>query len=840
MPFKYPALLATQKNINEAGASLLTADYTLAGVLGAYFEITFKINASGTDAAGDPQNVFNKMFSFRWKAFTQTGGSTPPAPGTGFRLKTGDATAGALPMVFASSSTQNGANTNMSATLEVVSSTQVQIVWRFYVTSEDDGYSPQFVQNLNRLLASNNTGGGYMTLKPGGQYELGATGISIITLVSEFPQTVPPSPAYELVTRENSSANEYFTPVALKWLGRDAGNTAFEWLLDSFINTTASGNIIAQSLHKPTGQPHQNKYDDNFIISSSSLSPLEDNFLVFTFKVAAGATTSMTTVRAIVMRTDDIDNVTQFMTDYEASVGVIPASDTGIGQINGAIHSPSSVVNSGSNQCVVSFRIPPAHVRTGARYRILINLYSTGTQDVYAGATHELLADDHPPFYPQADTLTADYFQESALPRGMMGYHSAFRSRFSLLKSSVENAFTYYDLTGDFDSVSYVKGQVMKPGTESVLTLTPDVGADKFLWTRGGGLQQGQNLVNTSTVFGGSFLDFIDEQWIAKSGAVDALWYISVQWEVGIESQMPNGDFVLLKCQYSQKIDARRWENEAGQPTPPPFNLTMTLYRMDGVTVIPEGTQFVCGNDEILALVEKSDALLTVDAYSIPETYGETATDGTTTDQNIKQRRGAFMGYIPAATNTEINAFDALFSLNSVMGSTINDAGVRVDIHDLGTAQKFWLGFIARKVGTSEIPFIADTVDVEAVRASDATTITADFGAWWTAFVAEVGSSVSPFNFRIVNHVTQNFAGITDGAFNNPSSDDTQIEVTVDHELYPNLLNIDLIYEIEGTISGHLVRFMVRKTFVLPSADGTISDTVDPADWYAVDFDFGA
>ena len=176
------------------------------------------------------------------------------------------------------------------------------------------------------------------------------------------------------------------------------------------------------------------------------------------------------------------------------------------------------------------------------------------------------------------------------------------------------------------------------------------------------------------------------------------------------------------------------------------------------------------------------------------------------------------------------------------MGSTINDAGIRVDIRDLGSNQKFWLVALARKVWPSAIPFIADNVTVDLVRdGGDITTITANFTDWWTSLVADTGS-VSPFNFRIINSVTQNFAGIEDGAFNNPSSDDTQIEVTVDHNIYPQLLQIDLIYEIEGTIvvsgENHLVRFMVRKTFDLPASSGTINDTIVTADWKAVDFDF--
>ena len=843
MPFQYPALLATQRNIDEAGTNLLTADYTLAGVLGAYFEITFKVNAIGLDAAGDPQTVYNKLFSFRYRLFTQPNSAYAPSP-QGFKLKTGNAVAGALPMQFQTSSAQNATNTNFSATLEVVSATQVKIVWRLYVTSEEEGYTPIFIQTLNRLLSSQNTGG-YMELETGGQYELGATGISIVTLVSDFPTTIPPAPAYEILKRQNSSASEYYTPINLKWPGRSLGNAGFEWILSEFMNTTAGGNMIANKLHRATGQPHQAKYDDNFIVSSSSLSAIEDNYLSFKFAKADGASTSMSAARAFVLRVDSLSGYQQFLTDYEASIGNLPLSDlTGYGQVSGAIHSPSGVVSSGGTQCIVSFRIPPSHLISGARYRILIVLYSTGTQDVYSGVSHELTVNDHPPIFPFVDLYTADYFQESVLPRSLMSYHSAFRCRIEIYKASVDKAFEYYGLSGSFDAnVSYVRAQVMKPGTESAAVFTPDIGPDRFAWTRGAGLVRGQDYVNTFEYIYGAFVAFVDEEWLIKNNGVGATYYISVRWEIGIESTLPNGENVILKCQYDQRVNARRWESEAGQPGTPAFDLTMQLYRIDGVTPIPAGSQFVCGAAEILALVTKSNDLAGggLDAYLIPETYAETATNGTTADANIKQRRGGFLGYFPAAQNPAINAYDALFSNNAVMGTTIDDAGIRVDIQSLSPSQKHWLVGIARKDWPNGIPFIGEDVTVEMVRSSDVTTITADFTDWWLAFAAVCGS-VSPYNFRIVNLVTQNFAGITDGAFNNPSTDDTQIEVTVDHEAFPQLLNIEVIYEIEGVtdVSGsdHTIRFMVRRYFELPAADGSTSGTISPGDWKAVDFDF--
>lgn len=845
MPYKYPALLGTQRSISEAGANLVPVAATLEGTLGAFVEITFRIDASGLPS-DVTSTVFNRMFSFRWKMYTLPGSPNPAPSNNGFRLATGGAIAGAAPMEFFSTFQQEP-NRNYSATLQVVSATRVDIVFRLYITSEDPNYAPHFVNTVNRFLASKNQGE-HMLLEGDAQFNIGNTGISIVTLVSGFPSGPPlsPPPAFVTVTRTNGGP-EFTAPINLKWFGRDIANTAYAWRLDSFTNTTSGGQVIASKIHKPTGLPHQAKYDENFIVASSSLSPLEDNLMDLTFLVSGGTTTNMSAVRAWLLRVDDINGNTQFLTDYEASIASIPASDATQAQISGAIYAPASFTSPSTSQCDVAFRIPGGELTVGARYRVLIVLYSTTAGEVWSGATQELVCDDYPNIYPKADISTADYFQESFLPKGIMSYHSAYRSRIRIEKASVNAFFSYYGVVGSFNTqVAYVKAQVVKPGTENTLTLTPEPGSEKFLWLRGSGLIHGDNLVNTTDDFYGEFVDYIDEELAAMAGAVSALYQITVMWEIGVESEMPNGDAVLLKVQYPQYIVARRWESEAGQPTPPNFVLTMGLYRQDKTTLIPPGTLQICNTDLVYALVEKVDALSTgtLDAYTIPETYAETDTSGNTVDANIKQRRGTFMGHIAASLNPEIDAFDALFSLNAVMGTTIDDAGVAVDIKNLSPLRKHWLAVIARKVWPDAVPFIADVVDVAMVRSvGDVTTITADFLAWWTSFNALLtGGPESPFNFRIINHVTQSFSGITAGAFGNPSTDDVQIEVTVDHNVYPQLLRIELIYEIEGTItvtgSPHLVRFFVRKTFTLPTSASTINDTIDPPDWHTVDFDF--
>ena len=838
MPFIYDSFLSAQRNIDEAGTELFTPNLVLYATPGCFFEVRWKVNATGVNAMGDPENVKNKAFSFRWRMYAPQGVTGNPVPGQGFRLKTGNGdTAAAAPMVFQGSLLQDAPNTNFSATLEVISATQIEIRWRCYCVSEDPGYAPIYINNLFRLLSARNTGP-YMDMPIGTAFEQASQGISITTLVSEMPITTPPSPAYLPV-----SAKDLFAPVVLFWHGRKALNAGYQWILSEFTNTTSGGQVIAEKIHKPTGAGWNRNYDNNFIETSASLSPIEDNNLYFKFAVSDGTATDMTTVRAIVMRVDDIDNSAQFLADYEASIGVIPASDTGMGQISGAIHAPASVVNSGSSQCEVCFRIPPWHVIAGARYRVLIVLYSTGTQRPYSGVTHELTANDHPNIYPRADLFAADYFQEAAIPRALMAYHSAFRCRIEIEKASIANSFAAYGLTGNFDNnVSYVKASVVKTGRENAATFAASTGEDAFSWIRGAGLARGINFANGTETFGGAFIDYVDEQWTAMAGKAAPLYYISVQWEIGVESMLPNGEFVLLKCQYNQRINARRWESEAGQPTPPAFNMTMQLYRIDGTTIIPDGAQFICGQDEILALVEKNGDIAGVDAYAISETYGEPGTSGNTTNAAIRQRRGGYMGYIPSASNSNINAVDALFSLNAVMGSTINDSGIRVDLKGLGATQKHWLAMIARPIYTSGIPFISDGVDIAAVRSSDVTTVTPNFLNWWIAFTGLTGSSDSPFNFRVLNSATQNFSGIQDGAFNNPSISDTQIEIKIDHEAYPRLNSIDLVYEIEGTIDvggdPHTVRFMVRKTALIPSADGTITTTITPPDWDIVDFDY--
>ncbi len=840
MPYRYNSIVLNRRNIDEDGNALLSSGTSVWGTLGAYIEIPFTVTASGTGADLKPETVFDRMFSFRWKFYTQEGSAPPAFSQNGFRLKTGLAIAAAQPMEFFSSNgTIAETNQNFSATLQVLSSTQISIVFRFYCTSEDPNFAPYSINNLNRLLASRNLGN-HMELEPGGQFELGVTGVSIVTLVSDGPITVPPSAPYITVTRGTTATNkEYYTTLQMKWPGRNRGNTAYELYLDEFDVKNLNGDILAAKTHKDTALPHQARYDDNFTVTASSLSSFEDNIFRFNFNLDSGLFTA-TTVRVFLLRTDKITNSAQFLIDYDASIAIIPASDTTQDQISGAIYAPASFTNGADYE--VSFRVPGSSLQFGGTYRAIAIMYGTAVNEIYCGISHELTANDHPNLYPKADIFFADYFEESVLRPGLAAYHSAYRARISVDKTSLAPAFAYYGLTGDFSSVQYIRGDVVSPGTESPDNFTPESGTQPFLWVRSSGLLRGQDLVDTSTVLGGAFTGFIDEQWLPYADQSVGDYYASIQWEIGVESYAPNGEFYLLKCQYRQNIVARRWENEAGQPTPPAFTLEMSLFRTDETTPILPGTERFCGQRQIIALVEKSNALAGggLDAYCIPETYSETNTAGDTVNGAIKQRRGAFLGLLPASTNPQIDAYDAEFSDNVVMGSTIDDAGILLDLAGLNQSQRHWLVALARPIYPNGIPFLATAADVDMVRdGSNMTTVTADFTAWRAAFEALLTGASTVYNFRINNFVTQNFAGVTAGGSGNPSTDPDICEVIIDHKKSP-IKVIEVVYEIDGTMTatGHDVRFMVRKQFTLPTSAGSISGTIVQADWMAVDFDF--
>lgn len=845
MPYKFPTLLVglTRKHIDEEGTQLLTPALTLYGTLGAFTEFAVGITASGLGYDQKPETVFDRTFSFRWKFYTQQGSANPAPSANGFRLKTGGVVAAEAPMEFFAS---NGAllepNINMSATLEVVSSTQVIIRWRFYHTSEDPNYAPFAVNNLNRLLASSNPGN-YMELQPGSGFAVGATGVSMVVLVSDGPPTVPPSPPFITVMR-SSGAKEYWTPIQMKWPGRDVGNTQYAMYLDTFKVETLNGDAIALKTHKDTALPHQSRYDDNFDVVSSGISSFEDNILKFTFKPGAVVSFTITSVRVLFLRTDNVDNDQQFLYAYSASIAKIPASDTTQDNISiqGDIYAPASFTN-GSGVWDVSFRIPGFALEFGATYRCICIMYGTTFAEVYSGISHELTANLHPNFYPKVDTYFADYFKETVMPTGIAAYHSGYRARFELHKRSITDAFEYYGITGNTDNLQYVRGDVVRPGTESVDMLTPDSGTPPFLWVAGSGLVAGADFVNTSEYMFGAFTGYIDEELLPYAAEAEADYYVTVQWEVGVASTLPNGESVLLKCQYQQKVVARRWENENGQPTPPSFVLSMGLYRADGMSIIPPGTKYVCGGNEIVAIVEKTGAIGDpLDAFAIPETYAETDTNGNTVAGNIRQRRPAFAGFLPATTNPEINTYDAMFSDDGVFGAGIDDSGAKIEIRDLNPLQRHWFVMLARPDNPDASPFIATTPSVTMVRdGSLMTTVTADFTAWRAAFDALLTGADTAIDFRIQNFVTQNFSGITAGGGGNPTTSQDVCEVTIDHKKTP-MKRVEVIYEIEGTItvsgSPHLVRFMVRGDFALPTAAGTITTFINPSDWKIVDFDF--
>jgi len=677
MPYKFPSILTINRiNIDEDGNTLLTPAISCHGTLGALIQVSFGISAEGIGYDQNPETVFDRTFSFRWKYYTQQNSGLPLLSSSGFRLKTGTAAAAAAPMSFFGASAQDAVmNTNHSATLEVIDEGQILIVWRFYCTSEDGNFSPYFVNNINRLLASKNVGN-YMELEAGSEFSVGSTGISIVATVTDGPETIPPSPPYISVTRGNTgNSKEFWMPLLMKWPGRNLGNTAYHMYLDTCEVTTIGGEVMATKTHKDTALPHQAKYDDNFWEFSASLSSFQDNFFRFKFSKGAVAAFTATSVRAFLLRTDSLTNEHHFLEDYRASIASIPTSDTTQAQISGDIYAPASYTNGTDYE--VKFRVPGTSLEFGATYRAIVVMYGTTFSEIYSGISQELVANHQPNIYPKAEVYFADYFKESVQPKGVSAYHSGYRSRIEILKSSVEDAFAYYGLTGNFDdNVQYVRADYVKPSTNNSSNFTPQDGQSPFEWNRSSGLVSGQDYINTFEYLLGAFTDFIDEELLAMADEVESVYYITIQWEIGIEFTLPNGGTNLLKCQYRQYVVARRWESEANQPEPPPFTLEMKLYRSDGVTEIMDGSKYVCGSPTILALVEKMDVLAGggLDAYVIPETYAETNTDGDTTAANIKQRRGAFLGYLPAATNPAIIAFDAMFSNNGVIGSTIDDA----------------------------------------------------------------------------------------------------------------------------------------------------------------------
>ena len=844
MPYKFPQLLVglSRKHIDEDGNQLLTPAITMYGTLGAFVEFAVGITASGIGYDQKPETVYDRTFSMRWKFYTQQGSANPTPSANGFRFKTGGAPAAAAPMEFFAS---NGAllepNQNFSATLEVVSSTQVTIRFRFYLTSEDANYAPFAVNNLNRILASKNAGA-HMELEDGSQIAIGATGVSLVVVVSDGPQTVPPSPAFVTVTR-STGAKEYWTPIQMKWPGRNVGNTAYEMYLDTFSVETLNGDIVAAKTHRDTTLPHQSKYDENFTVTSASISAFEDNIFSFVFKPGIVSSFTATSVRAILVRTDNVDNEQWWTIAQAGSIANIPANDTTQDNIAGAIYAPASFTN-GSGEWTVSFRVPGNALAFGASYRCLCIMYGTTFGEIYSGVSHELKADLHPNFYPKLDTFIADYFKESPMPYGIMAYHSAFRARFELHKRTITDAFTYYGISGTAgNNLEYIRGDIMRPGTESATDFTANAGAPAFLWQKGSGLVAGVDFSDSTDYMFGAFYGWIDEEWLPYAAAADANYYISIMWEVGISSLLPNGQTVLLKCQVPNHLVARRWESEAGQPSSPSFVLSMGIYKANGSTIIPPGTQYACGAGEVVAIVEKTGGIADpVDAFAIPETYAETATGGNTSNANIRQRRPALGGFIPAAVNSEINLYDEKFSDDGVFGAGPDDSGAKIEIMDLPTTQRQWFVMLARPDNADAAPYIATTPTVQMVRdGSNITTVTADFTAWKAAFDTHVTGASSVNDFRIQNIVTQNFAGITAGGSGNPSSDPDICEVTIDHKKTP-MLAIEVIYDIQGTItvSGdpHLVRFMVRGYFTLPTSAGSSTVAINPSDWKIIDYDF--
>ena len=138
-----------------------------------------------------------------------------------------------------------------------------------------------------------------------------------------------------------------------------------------------------------------------------------------------------------------------------------------------------------------------------------------------------------------------------------------------------------------------------------------------------------------------------------------------------------------------------------------------------------------------------------------------------------------------------------------MQGGGVKDAAFRVKIKDLPDGQNYAMA-IMRKTQDNLVPAIAVNIPVTVTGYLSSgvafSNVQVDFSAWRMAFNASIASPVVPTDFRIINPVTGNYSGIIPGAYSNPSTDPSHIEIDVSTATDPYLSKVLLIFDITGDI----------------------------------------
>jgi hypothetical protein len=687
MPYRFTDLSIQQ--INKDGTTLgpaltFTPSTTPANI--SRFAIGNRVRLTVTMESFGAETWTNKLLRLNLSLFGPT--NVTGNPNFGFQTD-GFVTGSAVAAVNRLGSDGfEGTRQNISATFQNIGN-DVIVVVDFYMTFDIGEYlsNTWIAENRDRFLIARRNFNNIELQNPGSSVYTVLSTLGISCRVFDAGST-----DQQVLNPSSGGFPFWDIKFSARWYNADyLGDTTNRRFLES-INITSPSQVtnglpsLANATASSAQTPPESSVDNSFTINRNQLSPSEKNTVTMVFNGFSSGVPTVSTVtdtRVLVIRTDSFLNTTDFVSNYDMSEAIIPASAPGTAQLDGAIYTPASWTQDGvTGEIVVVFDIDGNELDQGAEYRIITNFYETVNAD--RNTSHispPLLANYTPPIVPTIDGYLGTYSQEynnneldNAAP------HQRIRSRLEIDKTAYNAALSAAGLTGSFDdSLFEVSAQFVAivPTTPSVFerykpnTLTPPA---------------------SNTIISNNMVIVTDD---ASTFSIAAIFRIeegragttsTIRWTVKLrQPTLTPGVFQQYDIQFDQLLNVNDFENDSGTPR----LVGIRFLDLDTYPTTKTDLLNICDTDQFICELEKDPALLT-GSNNIIATIYDANIDGETTPQRIEEEES----WTPA---TAIMPQLSAGKLDSVETSFGGDefATWRINGQQLITGVRYWVTGIA-------------------------------------------------------------------------------------------------------------------------------------------------
>lgn len=252
-------------------------------------------------------------------------------------------------------------------------------------------------------------------------------------------------------TEGATSSEILLAPFSARWYNADLYDVTFLRRFMQVITAESASQIAAglASLTAATAQGPQapeQSVDLSFNVLRNRLSITEKNNITVVLRGANSGSSpnpANTDIRVVLMRLDDANNVSDFVTDLSIDDAVIPQLTPGVSQLDGAIYTPSDWVEDVPlpDDITLTFDIDGAELVFNGQYRIIVNVYDSVNDLNTSHISPVMVANYVPGITPDLrgflDTYNKRYEGNDL---SVIAPHSRFRSVLEIDKQSYINA----------------------------------------------------------------------------------------------------------------------------------------------------------------------------------------------------------------------------------------------------------------------------------------------------------------------------------------------------------------------------------------------------------------